>query len=79
MLKTHYLVALFRKNASRSNKNRIQIPDAATGAAAFALTMYGLRPAFDLHGSNGIQFAAAHSKTGAFTKRTRILLDPWAY
>jgi len=41
-----YLVALFRKNASRSNKNRIQIPDAATGAAAFALTMYGLRPRF---------------------------------
>ena len=46
MLKTHYLVALFRKNASRSNKNRIQIPDAATGAAGFALTMYGLRPRF---------------------------------
>jgi hypothetical protein len=38
MLKTHYLVALFRKNASRSNQNRIQIPDAATGADAFALT-----------------------------------------
>jgi len=47
MLKTHYLVALFRKNASRSNKNRIQIPDAG-GPARLRLVgpMYGLRPRF---------------------------------
>ena len=76
MLKTHYLVALFRKNTSRSNKNRIQIPDAATGAAGLALTMYGLRL------SLLIFIGATESNSPqlipklAHLRSDRILLDP---